>query len=221
MALRASLGLLALGFSIEAAGALYFAARPTDLVLAGGVALSSVWIAPVIGLGLLWLGRHEWKRAGVDRFGHVGAALAGAATMGVVAGLLLLWGSGMTPAQQPAWLAQAFGIAAAAGLGFFFVAYGLIAYGFGTLLGKVASVAGAMWAVSAAVLLTVPFTQDFPAILGLINGPDTSVMSFGHTVSSQVSLLALTYLLYAIAFIDAFAHWSLTRRTLLARPAAA
>lgn len=192
--LRASLALFAVGFAVEALGAVYvgfhaatLGAGPAGLFAAGG-------LLPLAGLALLWLGRHEWAASGGHRTGGSFAGAVGCLALATTPAVAQV----ADPALAlPPWTPWAVAGLIALGILLVYLAYGLAASGFVGPAGRALAASAVLWAGGVGVAVGLAVAPHLPTLArSLARGgyppgllPAGAVQLVGYFVVSDLLLL--------------------------------
>jgi hypothetical protein len=202
--LRLSLTVFSIGFAVEGVGSLYSFLASGTLLPAGGFLLYLNPIFTVIGLLFLWLGRHEWGVLHRRRVTHAHRSFFLAVLFLVLAVVPIAVYTYLEPTTSaPDWVTLEFGASVAATFLFSYVTYALIAVHLLGSGGKLAVAAALGWAAFISALLGLAVAGLFPTYIHVIRTGSVSTSGLEGPISSELSLLFVSYFLFLIAFVDA------------------
>lgn len=201
--LRSSLTVFKVGFAAESAGGFVaLLSGAATLPFNGALVLLNPAFS-ALGIGLLWVGRHEWNELHRTRVGHANIAFAVSiiATVAAVVpiGVLSVLGS----SAPPSWVAIEFGAAIALVFAVTFVTYALVAAHLVGRPGEVAMGLGLVWAVVLSGLIGVALAPQLQPIVHSVAARSPAVGPIFQPITLLDALLAFSYLAFFVAFVDA------------------
>jgi Na+/phosphate symporter len=160
-------------------------------------------ILTIVGLFVLWIGRHEWNKIGRSRFRLAGFTFGLTVLSSALATGIVFWYGYVSVGRIPAAASVEFNIVSWAALIFLISTYAFIAFHLSGALGKAFLVLAVTWAI----IVTFWIAQALTAELGVIvHVAQLRTLNFGRVESpilGYLSDLAPTYLLLLIAYLDA------------------
>jgi hypothetical protein len=202
--LRLSLTVFSIGFAVEGAGSLYSFLASGTLLPAGGFLIYLNPVFTVIGLVFLWLGRHEWGVLHRRRVGHAHTSFFLAVLFLLLAIVPIAVYTYLEPTTSaPNWVTLEFGAAVAATFLFSYVTYALIAVHLLGTGGRIAVAAALGWAALISALLGLAVAGLFPTYIKVFRSGAVSTSGLEGPLTSEFSLLFVSYFLFLLAFIDA------------------
>ena len=207
--IRLSLTVFKVGFAVESAGGFVALAPGSSGLPFHGELLLLSPLFSAIGIGFLWLGRHEWNAVHHRRVGHANAAFAASLLATGFAAAPIAYLTLMGGPTPPGWLALEFGIAVAVVFGVTFVTYALVAAHLVGRLGAVALGLGLAWAVLLSALIGLTLSPQLAPIVSTLVTRSPNFDPIATPITLLNALLAFSYLAFFVAFTDA--HWRVAR----------
>jgi len=175
---------------------------------------SSIFIvSPMItllGLLILYVGRFEWDEVLKRRFRHAHMAFCldvfslGLALLPVLAIAIVFFNGSSSDLSIPSWVYWEFGAAIMASLLFAFATYVLVAFELTVNYGKVLLLIAFGWAGAVSIWIGYALSQELGEIVRTLQDGSMQFEPISTSISEIEPYFALSYVLLAIVYIDAY-----------------
>jgi uncharacterized membrane protein YidH (DUF202 family) len=201
--LRLSLAVFSIGFAVECAIDLYHLLTGSTQYFAGGAVFILGAVATVVGLGLLWVGRHEWNELHRARVRHAHGAFGAIVLLGVAAAGPVAYYQYTTPGSLPAWVPLEVGVTVGAAIVVTIWMYVVVVLHLVTPGGRAALVVALGASLVPAYLVADALRHDLSGYVTAATMQPVSLLAQVGPLAALLSWLFFSYLLLLVAFADA------------------